>query len=148
MRRILKSDLIPHACFRFTPPRPSTGEPDLKRALESGLRDEFEAVQIVNFGPLATLAVVLGTGEKSVPAVFGNSKFETGEWILIVGSPDLSSRQKATPSPELETACRKIHTVLAVTPGVSATRWYFEGRTSQSNAVSTPDELAWPCQKT
>ena len=148
MRCILKSDLIPHACFRFTPPRPSTGEPDLKQALESGLRDEFETVRIVNFGPLATLAVVLGMGEKSVTAALGNSKFETSEWILIVGSTELSSRQKATPSPELETACRKIHAVLAVTPGVSATRWYFEGPNSQSNAVSTPDELAWPSQGT
>ncbi len=28
--------------------------------------------------------------------------------------------------------------------GVTAVRWYFEGRNRRSSAVATPDELPWP----
>lgn len=44
---------------------------------------------------------------------------------------------------ELTLTCREIHQVLTAIPGISAIRWYFEGRKTQSVAVATPDELPW-----
>jgi hypothetical protein len=140
----------PHVCFKYAPSQVSAGGGDLQQVLGSNLRAEFDSAQTVNVASLATLTIVLKTAAKSFSAVLGESKYEKDEWVLIVGPPDGPSLldrlrgQKSVSSPELELTCRKIHKVLAATPGISATRWYFEGPRSQGKAVSTPDELPWP----
>ena len=55
----------------------------------------------------------------------------------------LLGRKPISKVPELTLTCREIHQVLTAIPGISAVRWYFEGRKTQSVAVATPDELPW-----
>jgi hypothetical protein len=107
-------------------------------------------MRTLNVRWLWTLTIVLQSAGKSFSAVLGRSKFEEGEWVLIVGPPStqgwvdrLRGRRPESYS-ELALTCRKLHTVLAGLTGVSETRWYFQGPRSQSEAVSTPDELPWP----
>jgi hypothetical protein len=150
MRCTLSHEYTPHACFKFTSASPSTEENDLREVLQYKLRAEFDSMRTIDVGSLATLTIILQGAGKSFCAVLGRSKFEEGEWILIVGPPstpgfvNLLRGRRSESYAELALTCMKLHKVLAGLTGVSAARWYFEGPRSQSEAVSTPDELPWP----
>jgi hypothetical protein len=107
-------------------------------------------MQTIDVRWFPTLMMVLPGARGSTVAVLGRSQFEANEWILIVGPPPTQSwldrlrGRRPESNAELALTCRKLHTNLAGLTGVSALRWYFEGRRSQSEAVSTPDELPWP----
>jgi hypothetical protein len=141
----------PHACFKAELPTSGGAEDQVPRVLERHLHTRFESVRVIKAGFLALLAVELRTGPKTFLAVLGRSKYEDDEWILLVGPPKspglldrLLGRKPDSEVPELIQTCRGIHTMLTTISGVTAVRWYFEGRDTPSVAVATPDELTWP----
>lgn len=141
----------PHVCFKVElAPSAAAGE-EVPRLLERHFRDRFESVRVIKTGFLAPLAVELRAGAKTFLAVLGKSKYGAGEWILIVGPPRgpglldrLLGRKPTSEVPELVLTCRQIHGMLTAIAGITAVRWYFEGRNTQSEAVATADELPWP----
>jgi hypothetical protein len=83
-------------------------------------------------------AVALQLGEKAFSVIWFRSRYENGEWIVVVVPAPLTN------SPELVLICREIHTLLTATAGVTRIRWYFEGpRIQGAEVVTTPDELPW-----
>jgi len=139
----------PHACFKA--PSPGSGAAsDLLQLIEQHLRDQFDSVRVRKAPGLTSWLVVLNSGTQTVAAVIGPSKYDPGEWILIVGPGErlglldrLLRTNLSVPTPELKHACSRIDRALAAIPGLSAVRWYFEGTQTQSAAVTTPDELLW-----
>jgi hypothetical protein len=141
----------PHVCFKVELPPRGSADDEVPRFLERHLRTRFDLARVIKTGFLAPLAVELRAGAKTFSAVLGRSKYEDGEWILIVGplkAPGLLDRllgrKPISEVPELMLTCREIHQMLTAISGITAVRWYFEGRNTQSAAVATPDELPWP----
>jgi hypothetical protein len=141
----------PHVCFKVELPPNGSADNEVPRLLERHLRTRFDSVRAIKPGFLAPLAVELRAGAKTCSAVLGRSKYEDGEWILIVGplrSPGLLDRllgrKPFSEVPHLMLTCREIHEMLTVISGITAVRWYFVGRNTQSAAVATADELPWP----
>ena len=140
----------PHLCFRFTAPTSGNVTETLPRLVERQLRHQFDSVQLFNSRFLPPMTAVLTAGGRSFALVLGKSKYEAGEWVVIVGpsdSPSLwarSGRQRpAANVAELRRVCDTIHELLSGLPGVSALRWYFEGARNPAPAVATPCELPW-----
>jgi hypothetical protein len=141
---------IPHVCFKVELPPTGQAADDVPRLLERHFRTRFDSARVMMTGPLAPLAVALQAGAKSFSVVLGRSKYEDGEWILLVGPPHspslldrLLSRRPASDTPELMQLCREIHAMLTPIPGVTDIRWYFAGRNGQTSAFAAPDELPW-----
>ncbi len=141
----------PHVCFKVELPSNGNIDDEVPRLLERHVRTRFGSARVIKTGFLAPLAVELPAGEKTFSAVLGRSKYEDDEWILIVGPLEgpglldrLRGRRPISEVPELMRTCREIHQMLAAISGITAVRWYFEGRDTQSEAVATPDELPWP----
>ena len=138
-------------CFKVELAPNGSADDEVPRLLERHLRARFDSVRVIKTGFLAALAVELRAGAKTFSAVLGRSKYEDGEWILIVGplkAPGwmdrLVGRKPISEVPELMLTCREIHGMLTAISGITAVRWYFEGRNTQSAAVATADELPWP----
>jgi hypothetical protein len=124
---------------------------ELPRMLTKHLQRRFDSAEIKKAPLVASPSIQIQAGKQEFFTVMlGRSKYEKDEWVLLVGPAEISGlsnligRRKPTEcSPELIQICQEIHAFLTATPGISATRWYFEGFRSQSAAVATPDELPW-----
>jgi len=129
----------PHVCFKIELKSRANGREELTQLLESRFRSHFNSVRRIKTWFLARYAVELEVGQKSFLVALAESKLERDEWIIQVSPTNTPVVQ----SPELTMICHEIHTLLAATANISATRWYFEGFHSQSGAVATPEELPW-----
>ena len=148
---VLSYNNAPHVCFKVELPLRGSTDDEVPRLLERHLHTRFDSARVIKTGFLAPLAVELRAGTKTFSAVLGRSKYEDGEWVLIVGplkSPGLLDRlfgrKPVSEVPELILTCREIHQMLTAISGITAVRWYFVGRNTQSAAVATADELPWP----
>jgi hypothetical protein len=147
----LSYDNTPHVCFKVELPPNGCADDEVPRLLERYLRARFDSARVIKAGFPAPLAVELRAGAKTFSAVLGRSKYEDGECILIVGPLEtpgllgrLLGRKPISEVPELMLTCQEIHEMLTAISGITAVRWYFEGRKTQSAAVATADELPWP----
>ena len=145
-RENMSYENTPHVCFRVTPPTSGDVTDTVPRLIERQLRQQFESVQLLNSRFLPPMTAVLSAEGRSFAMVLGKSKYEAGEWILIVGPSDSPSqwarlrRQRPVSNvAELRRVCDTIHELLIALPGVSALRWYFEG----ARNPTTPRELPW-----
>jgi len=136
----------PHVCFTMQLASAGDIRNELSRILKTRLRARFGSVRETNTWILAlsmrwffgSSAVALQLGEKAFSVIWFRSRYENGEWIVVVVPAPLTN------SPELVLICREIHTLLTATAGVSRIRWYFEGpRIQGAEVVTTPDELPW-----
>jgi hypothetical protein len=144
----------PHVCFRADLVPPEEVATKLAEILERQFRARFASVDVVKAARLASLVITFRTGDKSFSAVLGSSKYEDGEWLMLIGPPSTPSlldrirgRREDVGITELMAGCREIHAMLIGIPGLSAIRWYFEGSRTQSAAVETPDELPWSARQ-
>jgi len=140
----------PHACFRSEFPASTSSRDEIAGILEKGLRGRFDSIEVSKKWFIARWIAVLRLGQKSFAVLFDKSRYEKDEWVLLVGpldTPSLIDRVRGPPpgddAPELISICREIHNALTAANSVSAIRWYFEGFSSQSAAVATPDDLPW-----
>ncbi|MFL6604742.1 MAG: hypothetical protein ACJ8R9_25875 [Steroidobacteraceae bacterium] len=144
-------DNTPHVCFKVDLAPNGSADDEVPRLLERHLRTRFDSVRVIKTGFLAPLAVELRAAAKTFSAVLGRNKYEGDEWILIVGPLEgpglldrLLGRKPISEVPDLMLTCREIHGMLTAISSITAVRWYFEGRNTQSAAVATADELPWP----
>lgn len=141
---------IPHVCFKVAYTSEGDLGDELSRRLESHLLPLFNSVEIIKRRIFPVWAINLSINKKSFTLCLTRSRYENGEWVLLVGpldTPILSCRlgrpTQITSVPELKLISQNIHSLLATITGISAIRWYFEGGQVQSRAVNTPDELPW-----
>jgi hypothetical protein len=140
----------PHACFKVEAGASAGINDEFPPLLENHLHALFDPAQKMKKTPLGSWAIELEVGQKSFTMLLDRSKYEDGEWVLLVGpsrTPGLldllRGRKPVDYSPELVQVCREIHGALSEIPRITALRWYFEGFHSQTVAVATPDELPW-----
>lgn len=145
---------IPHVCFRADLVPPGEVGSKLADILERQFRSRFASVDVLKAGRLASLVITFQTGNKSFSAVLGKSKYEDGEWLMLIGPPSapglldrIRGHREDAGIAELMAGCREIHSMLTGISGISAIRWYFEGSRTQSAAVETPDELPWAARQ-
>jgi hypothetical protein len=136
----------PHVCFTMQLVPATDVRNELARILKMHLRARFGPVREINTWILAlsmrwffgSSVIGLQLGEKAFSVIWFRSRYENGEWIVVVVPVSLTN------SPELVLICREIHTLLAATAGVTRIRWYSEGpRIQGAEVVTTPDELPW-----
>jgi hypothetical protein len=133
-------DKTPHVCFKAEFASAASAGNELSRILESRLQARFDSVRRIRIWFWGPRLVVLPVGQESFAVIFGRSKYDDDEWILLVGP--LGTQMANTP--EVMLVCREIHALFATVAGITAIRWYFKGFRGQSReAVATPDELPW-----
>src|SRR6266403_3563571 len=115
----------PHVCFTMQLASAGDIRNELSRILKTRLRARFGSVRETNTWVLAlsmrwvfgSSAVALQLGEKAFSVIWFRSRYENGEWIVVVVPAPLTN------SPELVLICREIHTLLTATARGSRIRW-------------------------
>ena len=140
----------PHACFKVAPDSKINDGDELMSVLERDLSARFDSVRVIERRFLLRVRTIsLKAGRKSFLVSLVRNRFDNDEWVLGVDQTYESlvgyfmDRKLNAKSSELRMICHDIHVLLASAPGISAIRWYFEGRRTQGSAVATPDELGY-----
>lgn len=140
----------PCACFKVALASASGVGDELARILERHLRGRIDSVELPRKRLWRFWFVGVQVSRKRFTVLLAPSRYGNDEWILLVArlsTPTLWDRLRGRRpidyAPELLRISSEIHTLLAATSGITAIRWYFEGRGAQSAAVHTPDQLPW-----
>lgn len=134
----------PHACFRVASGS-TVGGRELLIALRDVVSLQSGILPIKMAGLFHANSLIVKVEDKLFSVVLVRSKYDSAEWVLSVGSLDGKSIFDSFLKniPQLLKLSKCVHNFLAKNHEISDVRWYFEGRSSQSQAVTVPEDLPW-----
>jgi hypothetical protein len=143
--------VVPRACFRYASAPIANAHDELLRMLADHLGARFVSARLIRSPLSGAVVIEVQTGPMpGLMVLLRRSKYGNDEWLVVIGAERLRDlpglllgQNLADFSPELIEMCREIHAVLISVSGITDIRWYLEGRSSQSAAVTAPEELPW-----